>query len=164
MHFMKTLFLLAAISLLPTLLVGQVGVRPYPHGRGVGGNPHAQQCLQQAGLSQATMQQARSIRERAKAEIEALCANTSLTRQERQQRIQQIHQQTQQQTRSLISEAQQERLRSCQQGGRAPFGGGHGFGGGQGIGGGQGPCGSFPGESLGNERVTPGEPTAEPGK
>ena len=99
----------------------QAAIRSFPGNQrqGQGGRG---QCQQQAGVTQAAMQQARSLRERAKAEIEAICANNSLTHQQKMEQIRQIHQQTQQQVRGIISQAQQERLQSCR-GGNHPVGG-----------------------------------------
>lgn len=161
-----TLTLLACLLTAP--LAAQFGhpvhggpntVPPNQQGR----HPRNQQCLQQAGVSQAAMQQARSIRERAKAQIEAICANSSLTRQQKQEQIRQIHQQTQQEVNGLVSQAQQEKLRACQRGGgggrAGGFGGGHG-----GFGGGQGPCGSFPGDHFENEGLEGVENPAERGR
>ena len=148
--------------ILPVLASAQVrpnpGVYP-PTQQGGNGRNGRGRCLQQAGLSQGTMQQVRSLHQQARSQIEALCSNTSLTQQQRQQQIREINQRTRQQAEALISPAQRERLQACQGGGGIGHGG---FGGGHGGGGGHSPCGSLPGQHFDSEEGGIGELGGEP--
>jgi hypothetical protein len=79
------------------------------------------------------------IDQQTRQEVEAVCANSSLTIQQRQQQIRQIHERQRQEIDGLISPAQQEALRTCQQQRHGGHGGGGHLGGGHG-----GPCGDLP--------------------
>ncbi len=104
-------------------------------------HPHQTPCWQVAGISKGAMQQRRAIQMRTRSEVEAACADASLTPQQRQQKIRQIHEQSKQQLDALVSPQQMEELKSCQM--SRNHGGGHG-GGHPGFGGGHGPCGALP--------------------
>ncbi len=97
-------------------------------------------CWEVAGISKAAMQQRKVLAQQTRQEVEAVCANTSLTPAQKQQRIREIHQQERQQMQGLITPQQEEALRACRQ----ERGGGH-LGGGHIGGHGLGPCGSLPG-------------------
>jgi hypothetical protein len=86
------------------------------------------------------MEQRRVIGQQTRQEVEAVCANASLSAAQKQERIRAIHQQERQQMDALISPQQREAMHACQQqrGGGVHLGGGH-------IGGGRGPCGTLPG-------------------
>jgi hypothetical protein len=115
------------------------GTRPVRRGGSATG--HREPCWQVAGISKAAMQKRRTLALQTRQEVEAVCANASLTAAQKQQRIREIHQQERQQMQALITPQQEEALRACRQerGGGVHAGGGH-------IGGhGAGPCGSLPG-------------------
>lgn len=76
---------------------------------------HREPCWKVAGIAPATLQQRRSIEQNAKAEIAAACADSSLTPQQRHQKIQQIHQQTMQSVEALFTPQQQAALKACRQ-------------------------------------------------
>ena len=88
------------------------------------------------------MEQRRVIGQQTRQEVEAVCANASLSAAQKQERIRAIHQQERQQMDALISPQQREAMHACQQqrGGGVHLGGGH-VGGGHGAG----PCGTLPG-------------------
>ncbi len=92
-------------------------------------------CWQVAGVSKSAMEQRRIIGQQTRQEVEAVCANASLSPAQKQERIRAIHQQERQQMEALISPQQREAMRACQQqrGGGAHLGGGH-LGGGHGLG------------------------------
>jgi len=98
-------------------------------------------CWQQAGVSQSVMQQHRSLEQNTRAEMESVCADSSLSQQQKHQKIQQIHAQARQQMQGLMTPQQEEALKSC----RAQRGEGGGEGGREGGRGGQhgggNPCG-----------------------
>lgn len=83
-----------------------------PGGNAAGG--HREPCWEQAGVSQQVIAQRRSLEQSAKSQVEAVCADSSLNAQQRQEKIRAIHQQTQQQVQGLITPQQQEALKACQ--------------------------------------------------
>src|SRR5258708_1408480 len=100
-------------------------------------NPRLEPCWEVAGVSKAAIQQRRMITQQARQQVEAVCANASLSIQQKRQQIQQIRQRERQEIEAVITPAQQEAMRSCQQGRNGGHGGGD-LGGGHG-----GPCGEM---------------------
>ena len=103
---------------------------------------HEPPCWQEAGISKAAMDERAAIGRRTRAEVEAVCADSALTPQQRQQRIRQIHEQAKQEQDALVTPQQMEAWRSCQASRSHPNphpGGGH-----PAVGGGRGPCGELP--------------------
>ncbi len=121
--------------------------------------PRAEPCWEVAGVSKSAIQQRRVIAQQARQEVEAVCANSSLSIQKKRQQIQQIRQRERQEIDAIITPAQQEAMRSCQEQRNGGHGGGH-VGGGHG-----GPCGEM---SVGHkphpmeEDETPPNETAKP--
>lgn len=99
--------------------------------------PRQQPCWEVAGVSKSAMEERRSIQQQTRSEVEAVCADSSLTAQQRQQKIRQIHEQAKQQMDGLISPQQMESLKACQA--SRNHGGGH-----PSVAGGHGPCGEMP--------------------
>lgn len=87
-------------------------------------------CWQVAGVSKAAMQERRALTRQTRQEVEAVCANSTLSLQQKRLQIQQIHQRERQQLDSIITPAQREAMRSCQasRGGGGHVGGGRGGG------------------------------------
>jgi acyl-CoA reductase-like NAD-dependent aldehyde dehydrogenase len=116
-----------------------------------GRQPRVEPCWQQVGISKSAMEERAAIQRETHAQVEAVCANSSLTPQQRQQQIRQIRQEAKQRMEALVSPAQQESLRACQQERAAAHppatGGLH-------HGGGSGPCGELPST----------HPTGQPGQ
>jgi Spy/CpxP family protein refolding chaperone len=128
------------LSALSGNAAAQVAPRPLPPSAtpGTARPPKQEPCWQIAGVSRAALQERRSITQQARQQVEGVCANSSLSAQQKRQEIQQIHQKEKQQLEGLITPAQQEAMRSCQ------AGRGHGGGGGGHMGGGgHGPCGEM---------------------
>jgi hypothetical protein len=101
--------------------------------------PKQEPCWEVAGVSKAAMQQRRAITQRARQEVEGVCANSALSAQQKQQEIKEIRLKERQEMEATISPEQQEALRSCQQErNHGGHGGGHVGGGGHG-----GPCGEM---------------------
>ena len=102
--------------------------------------PRARQepCWEVAGVAKSAIGQRRTITQQARREVEAVCANSSLSMQQKRQQIQQIHQRERQEIDAIITPAQREAMRACQEQ-RGHGGGGHGGGGH-----GRGPCGEMP--------------------
>ena len=116
-----------------------VPVHPGPVARGP--QVHQPPCWQEAGLSKGAMEQRQAIQRRTRSEVEAVCAETGLTPQQRQRKIRQIHEQAKQELDALASPQQMEALKSCQM--SRNHEGGHPVGHPV-AGGGHGPCGELP--------------------
>jgi TolA-binding protein len=156
--------LLAGIILSAALAenaTAQVPIRTGPStAPGTTKHPRVEPCWEVAGVSKSALQQRRAIAQQARQQVEAVCANSSLSMQQKRQQIQQIHQQERQEIDAVITPAQQAALRSCQEQRHGGHGGGH-VGGGHG-----GPCGEM---SVGHrpnpqqeEDETPPNETAKP--
>lgn len=113
---------------------------PIVAGRRVAKTSHREPCWQEAGISKSAMQERRSLEQSARAEIQSVCASSSLTPQQRREQIRAIHERTRQQVEALISPQQREALKACQQARNKAHPGGGGFHGG---GRGEGPCGEL---------------------
>jgi hypothetical protein len=139
--------LLAGIILSAALVenaTAQVPIRTRPStGPGTTKRPQVEPCWEVAGVSKAAIQQRRMTTQQARQQVEAVCANSSLSMQQKRQQIQQIHQRERQEIDALITPAQQEAMRSCQEGRSGGHSGGGHVGGGHG-----GPCGEM---SLGHK-------------
>lgn len=149
-NFSSSRFLSALLfSLTLALSAGaQVPVRPVPP---VGANraprpPRREPCWEVAGVSPSAIRERRSIALQARSEVESVCANSSLSIQQKRQEIKQIHERERQQIDAIISPAQREAMRSCQQ-----SRGNVGHGGGGHLGGGGGPCGEMSTGSTGQK-------------
>ena len=155
--------LLAGIILSAALAenaTAQVPIRTRPStAPGTTTRPRLEPCWEVAGVSKSAIQQRRAIAQQARQQVEAVCANSSLSMQQKRQQIQQIHQRERQEIDAIITPAQQEAMRSCQEQRNGGHGGGH-VGGGHG-----GPCGEM---SVGHkphpmeEDETPPNETAKP--
>jgi hypothetical protein len=89
--------------------------------------PHQEPCWQEAGISKSATQERRSLEQRARAEIQSVCGNDSLTPPERREQIRAIHERTRQQVEALMSPQQREALKACQQARNGGHVGGAGF-------------------------------------
>ena len=134
--------LLAAIILSAALAENasaQVPIRTGPStAPGTTKRPRQEPCWEVAGVSKSALQQRRAVAQQARQEVEAVCANSSLSIQQKRQQIEQIHQRERQEIDTIITPAQQEAMRSCQEQRNGGHAGGH-AGGGHG-----GPCGETP--------------------
>jgi hypothetical protein len=72
-------------------------------------------CWQQAGIEKSVMEQ-RWVNEReTHSQVEAVCSNTSLTAQQKNQQVREIRQQARQKMEGLITPDQEKTLMACQQ-------------------------------------------------
>ena len=155
-------FLLSAASLFAqstgatTPTGGTVATPPRtPRARSVQQQP----CWQQAGISPSAMQQRRQIEESTRSQVQSICSDSSLSVQQKREKIRQLREQAHQQVEGLISPSQQEALKACQQE-RAAARGGQ-AGGAHPGGGGVGPCGE-PDSGKATPQPTAPEPAPEP--
>lgn len=74
-----------------------------------------QPCWRQAGVSQSAFQQHRSIEMRTRSEVQSVCSDSSLTPQQRAEKIRQIREQARAQQESLLTPQQAAAFRSCRQ-------------------------------------------------
>jgi len=79
------------------------------------GHSGQEPCWQVAGISKSAIEQQRQIRQEARQQIEAVCANSALSPTQKKEEIHQIREREHQQLESLITPSQQEALRSCQE-------------------------------------------------
>jgi len=70
-------------------------------------------CWKEVGISQPALQQRRQIAEQTHSQVEAVCANSSLTAQQKLQKIRRIREQAHAKMDKLVSPAQMEALKSC---------------------------------------------------
>jgi hypothetical protein len=75
--------------------------------------PHQPPCWQQAGISKAAMEQRRQIEQGTKSQVESVCADSSLTQQQKHAKIKEIRQQSRQQMESIITPQQLDELKAC---------------------------------------------------
>ena len=101
------LFLCAASAIAQSTPPANSPTRPMARG--------GQSCLQQAGLNQSVVEQLRSIQRDMHSQVEAVCSNTSLTAQQRNQQAHEIRQQAHQKIESLMTPEQQKTLMACRE-------------------------------------------------
>ena len=77
--------------------------------------PQQVPCYEVAGVSKATIERRRSVTQAANAQVEAVCANASLTPQQRAQEISRIRKQQSIEINSIITPQQQEAIKECNQ-------------------------------------------------
>ena len=109
--------LLLAISLSSLLAYAQTpGTKAAGSAQKSAGQTAKQEpCWQVAGISQEAMQQHKALEESTHSEIQSVCADSSLTPQQKREKIHQIHEQMRQKGESLITPQQQEALKSCRE-------------------------------------------------
>jgi hypothetical protein len=92
----------------------QTPVRPVPSPVSPA-KPHQEPCWQVAGISKSAIDQRNTVARETRQQVEEVCANSSLTPQQKQQEIKEIHEREKQQMQGLITPEQQSALRACQQ-------------------------------------------------
>ena len=73
-------------------------------------------CWQQVGISKDVIDQRDVIQQDTHSQVQSVCADTSLTPQQKNQKIREIHQEAKQKMSGLISEEQQQQLEACRKG------------------------------------------------
>jgi len=147
----RTSLTCAAISVLLVLAVGLAQGQTAPPtrsaptpsraaGSSAAAKPRQEPCWKVVGISKSAIEQRKSIEQNLHSQIQAVCADSSLTAQQKQAKIHELRQQAHQQLEGLITPQQQEALKACrEQRGLEHAGGGTHHGGS-----GMGPCGEMP--------------------
>lgn len=73
-------------------------------------------CWQQVGISKDVIDQRDAIQQDTHSQVQSVCADTSLTPQQKNQKIREIHQEAKQKMSGLISAEQQQQLEACRKG------------------------------------------------
>jgi hypothetical protein len=112
-------------------------------------------CWQKVGISKDVIDQRQAVQQDTRSQVQAVCADSSLTDPQKKQKIHEIRQESKQKVAGLMTEQQQQDLQSCQKeraaNHRAPAGVHHGGGG---------PCGNL--ASFGeNNAGAPQNPSGE---
>src|SRR6266487_632621 len=71
-------------------------------------------CWQKVGITKEANEQRDAIALDTHSQVQAVCSDSSLTPQQKKQKIQQIHKESKQKVGGLISDQQQEELHACQ--------------------------------------------------
>lgn len=132
-----------------------------PGSTGNGQRGRQQPCWQVAGVSQQALAQHRQLEESTKSQVEAVCSNTSMSAQQKQQEIRQLRENAKKQMAGIVTPQQEEALRSCRESRGEGRGRGEGHGGGArrtgGGGASEGPCGEMP-TGTGSRGLNSSEP------
>lgn len=125
------------------------------------GGARGEPCWKQIGISQSVAQKHHQIEQSTRSEVESVCNDSSLSAQQKQDKIRQLHEQERKQMEALITPQQEQQLKACREqrreGAGAQGGGGgekgthrggagaQGGGGEKGMhrGGGESPCGQL---------------------
>jgi hypothetical protein len=113
----KTPFLLAVAMTFSLLSVGLVSaqvVKKTPAQLSPQERVSQEPCWKQVGISKTAIDERETISRERRSQVEAVCADSSLTLQQKQQRIREIRQQARERSEALISPQQEEELRACQ--------------------------------------------------
>lgn len=116
-------------------------------------SPRRAPCWQQVGIAKTAVEQRRAIERSTREEVQAVCADSSLTAQQKHKKIKEIRLRARQQIDAIITPQQQEELKAC----NAERGGSRPLPPRWPVGGRRGPC----GESASAAPAPEGEPPAE---
>jgi hypothetical protein len=112
---LKMLSFLAVTLLFCEPLLAQNTPPANPSGQprlgGRGGTP----CWQQAGIDKSVMEQRWALEKDTRAQVDAVCSNSSLTPQQKQQQAREIRQQAKTKMEGLVTADQEKALTACQQ-------------------------------------------------
>ena len=75
---------------------------------------HQEPCWQQVGISKDVIDQREAVARETRSQVQAVCADSSLTDPQKKQKIHAIHQESKQKVAGLMTEQQQQDLQSCQ--------------------------------------------------
>lgn len=95
-----------------TLMAAQIGRPTTNPNRPV--RVRVEPCWQQVGIAKSAIEERAAVARETKMQVEAVCADSSLTPQQRQQKIREIRMLARQKTEALITPQQQQALTACQ--------------------------------------------------
>jgi len=72
-------------------------------------------CWQEVGISKSVIEQRHAIERNTHAEIQSICNDSSLTTEQKHEKIHQLHRQAHQEMEALITPQQREALKACHQ-------------------------------------------------
>ena len=119
---------------------------------------HQEPCWKQVGISKAAIDERQAIARETRSQVEAVCADSSLTPEQKRQKIREIRQQAKQRSESLINPQQQEELQACQKERAASHPASPGV---HHAGGATGPCGELLTPAKPHPEAAPGKPADE---
>src|SRR5213078_2819017 len=108
LYFVTAVISLSSLASLAAAQVNSPNTQP-PQAARVKEEP----CWQQIGISKDVIDQRDAIQQDTHSQVQSICADTSLTPQQRNQKIREIHQEAKQKMSGLISEEQQQQLEAC---------------------------------------------------
>lgn len=147
--------------LLASPLVAQIKTTPSTSPRGITaqtpGNPRTrgarqEPCWKQVGVPHSAIERRRQIEENTRSQVQAVCNDSSLSPQQKREKIHQLREQAHQEVAALMTPQQAEAWKACRQQRAAARGERGGGGRGMHHGGGAGPCGEM---SSGKHAPTP---------
>jgi hypothetical protein len=148
-----TAFLLFSAPALNAQVVRRPLAQRFPQER-----VHQEPCWKQVGISKAAIDERQAIARETRSQVEAVCVDSSLTPEQKRQRIREIRQQAKQRSESLISPQQQEELQACQKERAASHPASSGV---HHAGGATGPCGELLTPAKPHPQASPGKPADE---
>lgn len=156
----KALSLAVSLFLFSTISLAQNSPSTLPSTQPPAGRRGGPPCWQQAGIEKSVMEQRWASERETRSQVEAVCSNTSLTPQQKNQQVRDIRQQARQKMEGLVTPEQEKALTACQQQRGMNHPGG--AGGRQWAGGGG--CGEMPNSGSPNSGSRPsGAPNGAPG-
>jgi hypothetical protein len=105
---------LASLALIfPAASLAQSTSKSTPGGTTRPGQTRQEPCWQQAGIPSSVVQQQREIAQNTRSQVEAVCSNSSLNAQQKNEQIHQIRAEAHQKMEGLVSAQQMETLEKC---------------------------------------------------
>lgn len=77
--------------------------------------PRQEPCWQVAGIEKSAIEQRWALERETQSQVQAVCANSSLTPQQKKQQVHEIREQAHQKMEGIITPEQQQALTACQQ-------------------------------------------------
>jgi hypothetical protein len=87
----------------------------YPNATATRQGRKGEPCWKQVGISQSINQERKQIEESTHSQMEAVCHNSSLSAQQKEQQLQQLRTQSRQKIASLVGAQQEQALRACRE-------------------------------------------------
>lgn len=116
-RFALALGILLVFSSWPALAQSSTGqsTAPGQSTTGRNGRGNSEPCWKQVGIPQSVAQKHRQLQQSARSEVQSVCKDSSLSTQQKQEKIKQIREQTRQQMEGLLTSQQEQQLKACRQ-------------------------------------------------